>query len=143
MQLHNLKVSKKKNKKRVGRGGVHGTYSTRGNKGQKARSGGKSIAHKAAFGRSSSLKRMPKIGGFRSPYMKDLPLNLDTLEKDFSNGEIVCKSSLRKKGLINKSDKRSIKILSQGKLTKKLIFEGCSFSKSSKEKIEKIGGKIN
>ncbi len=35
-----------------------------------------------------------------------------------------------------------IKILGRGKLTKKLIIEGCEMSKSAKEKIEKAGGTI-
>jgi len=35
-----------------------------------------------------------------------------------------------------------VKILGQGKLTKKLIIEGCQASKQAKEKIEKAGGSI-
>lgn len=60
MQFHDLKVNKKKSKKRVGRGGKRGTFSGRGVKGQKARSGSKK---KIAGGQTSILKRTPKLRG--------------------------------------------------------------------------------
>lgn len=61
MQIHDLKVNKKRGKKRIGRGGKRGTFSGRGVKGQKSRAGtGKS---KLAGGQTSILKRTPKLRG--------------------------------------------------------------------------------
>ncbi len=142
MQLHNLKVEKKKASKRIGRGGSHGAYSTRGMKGQKARSGGKSKSGRAVLGRASQMKRLPMLRGFRSAYAKKFAINLNMLDKCFNDGDIVNKISLLEKGLLPKTVKSAIKILGIGELTKKISIEGFSVSKSAKEKIEKAGGKI-
>ena len=51
---------------------------------------------------------------------------------------------LLEKGVVCKMKGRipQVKILANGKLTKKLIIEGCLFSKQAEEKIKKAGGKI-
>ncbi|MFH1838547.1 MAG: uL15m family ribosomal protein, partial [Candidatus Kuenenbacteria bacterium] len=55
--------------------------------------------------------------------------------------DIITPESLFKKGLVDKI-KNGVKILGDGELKKKLIIKDCAISKSAKEKIEKIGGKV-
>ena len=146
MQLHELKPShKSKKKKRIGRGGKRGSYSGKGIKGQKSRAGRrmKPIIR-------DIIKRYHKLRGYRfkskakSQDIKLVILNLETLEKKFQAGEKVSPESLLNKELIHKIRKRTpkVKILGKGNIKKTLFIEGCSVSKSAKEKIEKAGGKV-
>ncbi|MEA2097751.1 MAG: 50S ribosomal protein L15 [Patescibacteria group bacterium] len=140
MQLHQLKPSKKKVRKRVGRGGPHGTTATRGTKGQKARSGGGK--GKSFEGTKTPLfRRTPKLRGFKSIYDKNNVVNVSTLERNFQDGDIISARILLKKGLVSKI-KPKVKILGSGDLTKKIIVEECLISKSAEEKIKKAGGEI-
>jgi len=144
MQIHELKIQKRKAKKTIGRGGKRGTYSSKGNKGQKARSGAK-IDPLFEGGRSSLVERMKKLRGFKSPHRKKININLNDLEQNFKNGEIVSVESLLKSGLVDKIESMiGIKILGDGTLTKKLSIEkNILFSRSAKEAIEKTGGNIS
>lgn len=138
MQLHQIIPKHKlKKKKRVGRGGKKGTYCGRGVKGQKSRAGRKLKPIIREI-----LKKYPKLRGFKFPPKSEKPeiVNLEILEKKFKENEIVTIETLKQKKIIKKGEK--VKILGKGELTKKLVFEGLLFSKSAKEKIEKIGGKI-
>ena len=143
MQIHELKVSAKKSRKRVGRGGKRGTYSGRGMKGQKARSGG-NVDPLFEGGKTSLIERLKKLRGFKSIHSKKTVLNLIDLENNFSDGDEISVSILLEKGLLKKRKIRNgVKILGDGKLTKKLtIKDGILVSKSAKEAIEKNGGKI-
>ncbi|OGY46960.1 MAG: 50S ribosomal protein L15 [Candidatus Buchananbacteria bacterium RIFCSPHIGHO2_02_FULL_45_11b] len=142
LTLHNLTINKKsrKNPKRLGRGNAsgHGTYSTRGQKGQKARSGGSKGLRRWAL--VQQLRSKPKIGGFRSLRPKSATVNVSQLESNFAAGEIVNAKKLIEKNLI-KSAKTGIKILGEGRLTKKLTVFADSFSKSAESAIIKAGGK--
>jgi large subunit ribosomal protein L15 len=140
MQLHQLKPNPKAKKKRIGRGGAHGTTATRGTKGQKSRSGG---------GRGPSFegnavplfRKTPKLRGFKSLKPKNIVANLSQIETFFENGEIVNPNTLFHKGIIN-SNKGTVKILGNGEIKKKTIFENCLVSKAAEEKIKKAGGEI-
>ncbi len=136
MQIHELKVNKRKSRKRVGRGGKRGTYSGRGMKGQKSRSGAKKDPLFEG-GRTSLIDRLKKIRGFKSVHPKKININLDDLEKNFKDGDTVSVESLIKFNLIKKSEaKRGVKILGNGKLTKKLsVDENILLSKSAKKAI--------
>lgn len=138
MQVHELKLARKKSRKRIGRGGKRGTYCGRGMKGQKSRSG-VSIDPLFEGGRSSLVERLKKMPGFKSPHPKKNNINLNDLEMNFKDGETVSVESLVKIGLVDKIKARyGIKILGDGKLTKKLsIDRGILMSKSAKEAIEK------
>ncbi len=138
MQIHQLKVNKKESRKRVGRGGKRGTYSGRGMKGQKSRSG-VSINPLFEGGRSSLMERLKKMPGFKSPHPKKININLNDLEGNFKNGETVTVDNLVKIGLVGKIEaKHGVKILGDGKLTKKLsVDKKILMSKSAKEAIEK------
>jgi len=135
MQIHELKLKKKKKRKTIGRGGKRGTYSGRGNKGQKARSGGKAIDPLFEGGRSSLIERLKKLRGFKSPHPKKININLNDLERNFKNGDTVSLKSLIEIGLIDRIESRKgVKILGTGKLTKKLaIDKEILMSKSAKE----------
>ena len=88
MKLHNLLPTKKnKSKKRLGRGygsGKGGHTVGRGTKGQKAREGrGAPLGFEG--GQVPLFRRLPQIGGFRSPRRKDI-LTINIKEKcDFQN----------------------------------------------------------
>jgi large subunit ribosomal protein L15 len=137
MQLHQLKPKfKPKKKKRIGRGGKRGTYSGRGIKGQKARAGAKIRPDLRDF-----IKRIPKKRGYRFKSIKLKPqiVNLKDLEKHFQEGEVVSPETLLKKGLIAKVKSRvpEVKILGEGKLTKKLEIKNCKISKKVKHELAK------
>ncbi|HAJ44931.1 MAG: hypothetical protein UV53_C0005G0016 [Candidatus Azambacteria bacterium GW2011_GWE1_42_9] len=146
MQLHNIKPKHKlKKPQRIARGGKRGGYSGRGNKGQKSRAGAKI---RPAI--RDLMEKFPKQRGrakhsFKSLFTKPAVLNLKDLEKIFNkDGQIVNPKSLVEKELVR--TKRGIlptvKILSNGKISKKLIFQNVLMSKSTRDKIMKAGGNI-
>lgn len=122
MQSHELSKSHGRVKRRVGRGGKRGSFSGKGIKGQKARSG-----HRIRPQIRDMIKKVHKRRGyfFRSIVNKSAVVNLGVLEKNFKNGDKVTPKILAAKGLVRPiGDKLpNIKILSTGKLTKKLIFD--------------------
>ncbi len=138
MQIHELKLRKKKKRKTIGRGGKRGTYSGKGNKGQKARSGG-NVNPLFEGGRSSLVERLKKVRGFKSPHSKKININLNDLERNFKNGETVDVKSLIEKGLIGKIESgNGVKILGTGKLSKKItVDKEILMSESAKKAIEK------
>ncbi|OGZ84886.1 MAG: 50S ribosomal protein L15 [Candidatus Staskawiczbacteria bacterium RIFOXYD1_FULL_39_28] len=142
MQIHELqRKHKNKGKKRVGRGGKKGTYSGKGNKGQKSRAGRKMVPIIREL-----IKRYPKLKGYRAFVLPKniVVVNLEVLEKNTKDGETINPENLIKKGIISniKGKTPKVKILGTGKITKKLVFENCKFSKSAKEAVEKSGGSI-
>lgn len=143
MQIHQLKVKKRKDKKQVGRGGKRGTYSGKGNKGQKARSGAK-INPLFEGGRSSLLERLKKVRGFKSRNAKKTVVKLEALEKVFKNGDVISVESLVAAKIIDKKSSRNgVKILSVGAITKKLsVAKEILLSQTAKDAIIKAGGTI-
>lgn len=139
LNLSNLKSAPgaTKKRKRVGRGGKRGTYSGRGMKGQRSRSGGKGGLK--ALGFKQTLQRIPKVRGFNSFKPKMKIVNLSSLEDKFKDGDQVDIPKMIKAGLIN-SAKGGVKILGQGKLTKKLIIVADNFSAPAKKIITAAGG---
>lgn len=127
--------------KRVGRGNGSGkgTYSARGLKGQKARSGGAGGLQLKGF--KQSLQKVPKLRGFRSFKIKPQGVSLSSIERVFSDAEMVTPYTLKEKGLIS-HPRSGAKILATGTLTKKLNFNGCTASKKAVEMIEKAGGSL-
>ncbi len=143
MQIHELqRKHKNKGKKRVGRGGKKGTYSGKGIKGQKSRAGRKMVPIIREL-----IKRYPKLRGYRSFEMEDFSVvvNISTLDKNFKDGEVVNAQNLLDKRIIRQIKGRTpeVKILGTGAITKKIIVEGCSTSKSAAEAITKAGGSIS
>ena len=147
MQLNKLYSKVKKSKKRLGRGigSGKGKTSGRGHKGQKSRSG---VAIKSFEGGQMPLyRRLPKRGFKSITNNKNIAIiNLSRIqeilvnEKNTFNNKINL-VNLQKTKFINKKYKR-LKLLGSGDLKKKFDIELNSISKSAKEKIEKLGGKV-
>lgn len=126
--------------KRKGRGTGNGNGKTagRGHKGQKARSGGK-VRVGFEGGQMPLARRVPKRG-FNNIFAKPLTaVNVGSLNA-FEDGAVVDAAALMEKGVI--SDCRyGLKVLANGKLTKKITVKAAAFSESAKAKIEEAGGK--
>ena len=146
IKLSDLKPASnsRRRSKRVGRGNNAsnpGTYSGRGMKGQKSRSGGKKGLKIRGLRRN--LRSMPKLKGFtQRNSLKIKPISLKDLESRFKENEIIDLAKLLKSGLIKKKDRR-VKILAQGKITKKLTIQAYNFSEAAEKAIKKAGGKIS
>ena len=141
MELSNLKPKKgaRHAKKRVGRGpgSGHGKTSSRGEKGQKSRSG---YSGKRGFegGQMPLHRRIPKRG-FTNIFKTDYAVvNVSDLER-FDNGATVDEAALRAAGLV-KGQHDGVKILGDGKLSKKLTVHATKFSASARKQIEAAGG---
>lgn len=142
MNLHELSPAfgSKKEAKRIGRGHGSGQGKTagKGHKGQKARSGG-SIRPGFEGGQMPLQRRVPKRG-FNNIFAKKIvAVNLYSLNK-FEDGQEVDAKALIQNGIIKK-EHDGVKILGNGKLSKKLIVKASAFSESAKQKIEEAGGK--
>jgi len=142
MQLHQIK-RKNPNKKsvQIGRGGKRGKTSGRGHKGQNARTGTSKRPEMRDI-----IKKLPKRRGYRFKSFQERPavVNLDLIEKNFSDGDKVNPVTLLEKSLIekNKGKLPTVKILSRGDIKKKVVVSDCLFSKSAKDLIEKVGGEV-
>ena len=147
MELNKLTSKVTKYKKRLGRGigSSRGKTCGRGHKGQKSRSG---VAIKSFEGGQMPLyRRLPKrgfntIGGKKRIAIINLSRiqEIITKQKNILNNKINL-TNLQKSKLINKKH-RKLKLLGEGDLKQKFDVEVNSISKSAKEKIEKLGGKV-
>jgi large subunit ribosomal protein L15 len=131
-----------KKTRRVGRGpgSTKGKTAGKGHKGQKSRSGAKA---RAGFegGQTPIYRRVPKKG-FNNVNKKTFTvINLDVLEERYNSDEEVTVSGLLERGIIQK-ELDGVKLLGDGKISKKLTVKVHAFSKSAKEKIEAAGGQI-
>ncbi len=139
LTLNNLVKTTPKKSKRLGRGNAsRGNYSGRGMKGQKARSGVGGLKQK---GIKSWLMKVPKNRGFASPNLAKENVSLQQLEIHFSDGDKVTPFILKRKGLID-NHKAGIKIIGNGKLTKKLTVQVHALSANAKQVITKAGGSV-
>ncbi len=141
MKMHELApaIGSTKEAKRIGRGHGSGNGKTagKGHKGQKARAG---HGMRAGFegGQMPLQRRVPKRG-FNNIFAKEwIAINLSALEV-FEDGTVVDAAALAEKGIVNKN--LPIKVLGNGKLTKKLEVKLNAFSASAAEKINAAGGK--
>ncbi|MEA3314038.1 MAG: 50S ribosomal protein L15 [Caldisericota bacterium] len=137
MRIQNFKPKANSTRKKriVGRGdgSGRGTYSTRGCKGAKARSGG---TKKKGFegGQTPLYRRLPKLKGFKSlNRMEYVEVNVEKLEKFSGDANEIN---------LNELFNARIKVLGRGDIDKALIVKASKFSKTAKEKIEKIQGKV-
>ncbi len=144
MELNNLKYTKGsiQTRNRVGRGigSGNGKTSGRGQKGQNSRSGG-GVRPGFEGGQNPLVFRIPKRGfnnyNFETKYAI---INVGDLN-NFKEGTEITPELLKEMGLVKKQ-LDGIKVLGNGKLTKKLTVKANKFSKSAKEAIEKVGGKV-
>lgn len=137
--LKRFRGSRKKSK-RLGRGDSsgHGSFSTRGNKGQKSRSG---VGGLKRLGFAHILRATPKFKGQPLRYPKMAVVNIKQLEKYFPTGATIGADELLTKNLI-KTASTGIKVLGQGRLTKKFTVVASGFSKTAQDAITKAGGQI-
>lgn len=140
MKLNELKPAAGSRSKRLrkGRGlsSGHGFTSGRGTKGQKAH--GKT---RLGFegGQMPLYRQIPKRG-FTNINRKEYAIvNLSTLDR-FEDGTEVTPQLLMESGIV-KNLKSGVKVLGNGKLTKKLTVKANKFSVSAVSAIEAAGGK--
>lgn len=147
MKLNNLKPQEGGNigkaAKRKGRGIGSGLGKTagRGMNGQNSRSGG-GVRPGFEGGQMPLFRRLPKRG-FTNIFKKEYAtVNLSSLNS-FEDGQVIDKQALLDAGLINKKlAKNGVKVLGNGEIEKKITVKVNKISNGAKEKIEKIGGKV-
>lgn len=143
MELHNLQpaVGSNKERKRIGRGPGSGSGGTagRGHKGAKSRSG---YSRKIGFegGQMPLQRRVPKFGFNNLNRVEYKAINLGDLEKlaEAKGLEKITVQDLRDAGLVSK--KALVKILGNGKITRKLDVVADAFSKKAEDAIKAAGG---
>jgi len=143
--LHTLKGPRgaTRPRKRIGRGPGSGTgeQSGKGVKGQKARTGHHGARLGFEGGQMPMQRRFPKKG-FKNPFRAEIfAVNVGALEneKRFQVGGTVDIGALQSVGMVPLRF-RTLKILGEGDLKKKLVVKAAAFSASAKDKIEKAGG---
>ena len=140
--LNSLEKTKRK-KIRVGRGigSGKGKTSGRGVKGQKSRSG---VAIKSFEGGQMPLyRRLPKRGFNPIKKINIGIINLGKIQYFIKKNSINYKEKinlelLKKLNIVNKKSVK-LKILGSGEIKDKITVEANFFSKSAKDKLEKIG----
>ena len=147
MKLNTLNSKNSKSKKRLGRGigSTKGKTSGRGHKGQKSRSG---VAIKSFEGGQMPLyRRLPKRGfkSFKDKHNIAL-INISRIQQIINKQKNIIDnkinlSHLKKLKLINNKYTK-LKLLGDGEVKEKFDIEVNFISKSAKQKIEKLGGKI-
>jgi len=142
--LHTLKGPRgaTRNRKRIGRGPGSGTgeQSGKGVKGQKARTGHHGARFGFEGGQMPMQRRLPKKG-FKNPFRQDVfAVNIGDIDQRFEAGTVTL-SELQTAGLVPRRYDR-VKVLGEGKVTKKFVIKADAFSASAKEKVEKSGGRV-
>ena len=143
MRIHELSPAEgsRKKRKRVGRGpgSGHGKTCCRGHKGQRSRSGGHT---RPGFegGQMPLQRRLPKRG-FTNIFKKDFNIiNIKDLNQ-FEPDCVLDIEDLKKAGLVSRK-RFDIKLLGKGEISHPLVIKVDRVSKSAREKIEAVGGKV-
>ena len=97
-------------------------------------------------GQMPLYRRLPKRGFNPLKKINIGKINLGKIQyfiekKSINNNDKVNLELLKKLNIINKNTSK-LKILGSGEIKEKIIIEANSFSKSAKEKLEKIGGTV-
>ncbi len=141
--LHTIKPAhgSRRKSKRVARGNSAGggTTAGRGTKGQQARAGkGRRFGFEG--GQVPLIRRQPKMGGFKRPRRTEFePVNVGLLEVNFEAGSYGV-NDFRAKKLIRGA--APVKLLGEGKVSKKFDVAVHAASRSAKAAIEKAGGTV-
>ena len=128
-------------RKRLGRGIGSGNGKTagKGNKGQNARSGG-GVRPGFEGGQLPLFQRLPKRGFHNVNRVEYSVVNVEDLNV-FADNTVVDVKALQEAGLVKKLYD-GVKILGDGKLTKKLTVKAHKFSEKAKAAIEEAGGTV-
>ena len=133
MKLHELQATEGSRfehyRKGRGLGSGNGKTAGKGHKGQNARSGGG-----VALGFEGG--QLPLWRAF----INYATINVSALER-FEDGTVVTPALLKEVGLLKK-EYNGLKVLGNGKLTKKLTVQANAFSKTAEAAINEAGGKI-
>ena len=146
MKYHELRPKKeaRPQRRRLGRGMGSGRGKTagRGTKGQLARAGGGKPA--PFIGGAFPLTRtMPHKKGFRSPFRVEFVLvKVGALDERFEDGATVTRETLQAAGLVKEREKKPVKLLSDGAVTKRLSVRVERASAQARRKIEAAGGSV-
>ena len=143
MKLNELKSAEGSRKvaKRVGRGygsGL-GKNSGTGSKGQNSRSGG-GVRIGFEGGQTAMYRRSPKRGFTNYTEKEYATINVADLET-LKDGSKVTLEMLKEQGIL-KTKYNTLKVLGNGKLTKKLTVVANKFTKSAEKAIVDAGGSI-
>lgn len=128
-------------RKRIGRGIGSGNGKTagKGNKGQNARSGG-GVRPGFEGGQLPLFQRLPKRGFHNINHVEYSVVNVEDLNV-FADNTVVDTKALQEAGLVKKVND-GVKILGNGKLTKKLTVKANKFSQKAREAIVEAGGTV-
>ena len=143
MKLNELSPARRSRKapRRLGRGVGSGRGKTagRGTKGYNSRSGG-GVRPGYEGGQMPLHRRLPKRG-FANIFGKNIAvINIRDLAR-FDKGTVVDEVALVEAGLV-KGKRDGIKLLGQGEIKHSLDVKVDLVSKSAREKIEAVGGKV-
>ena len=140
--LHTLSPAPGSRSKRIRRGrgssAGRGTTAGRGTKGQGSRAGS---GRKPGFegGQTPLMMRQPKLGGFRNPKRIEYEVvNLADIEKLSAGTYSV--TDFRSSRMVG--NKKPVKLLGRGSVTKKYALTVHAASKSACAAVEKAGGSI-
>ena len=138
----NAPIGAKTRKTIVGRGASSkGRTCGRGNNGQNARSGG-GVRPGFEGGQMPLYRRVARRGFSNHPFKDEYEIvSLDAISANFEDKEIVNIMSLKDRNLVKGHDAK-VKVLANGELTKKVVFEGLKISASAVELIKTAGGEI-
>ena len=143
MKLHELQATEGSRfehyRKGRGLGSGNGKTSGKGQKGQNSRSGG-GVALGFEGGQLPLWRALPKRGFKNVNHINYATINVSALER-FEDGTVVTPALLKEVGLLKK-EYNGLKVLGNGKLTKKLTVQAQAFSKSAEAAINEAGGKI-
>lgn len=127
---------------RKGRGTASGLGKTsgRGQKGQNSRTGG-GVRVGFEGGQMPLYRRLPKRG-FTNIFKKEYSI-VNVGDLNFvEDGATVDEVMLFENRVIGKMGKDGLKVLGNGEITKNITIKCAKITESAKEKIEKIGGKV-
>jgi len=143
MKLHELQYTegsrREHYRKGRGLGSGNGKTAGKGHKGQNARSGG-GVALGFEGGQLPLWRALPKRGFKNVNHINYATINVSALER-FEDGTVVTPALLKEVGLLKK-EYNGLKVLGNGKLTKKLTVQANAFSKTAEAAINEAGGKI-
>lgn len=141
MKLNELKPNKGARKDRYiaarGMAQGRGKQAGKGQSGQNKRGG-----TRPGFegGQNPWFRRLPKRGFKNINHVVYQPINLTTLEKLFKDGDTIDVEALKAVGLANRNT--PVKLLANGKLTKKVTVKVNKASQTAIAAVEKAGGKV-
>lgn len=141
VKLHNLKFTEgsrvEKHRKGRGHAAGKGKQAGKGQSGQNKRKG-----HRLGFegGQTPWFRRIGKRGFTNVNHVEYQVVNLKDIEERFENNAQITVEALFEAGLVKR--RLPIKLLGNGKLTKKVTITVNKASASALEAVEKAGGKV-